>query len=138
MVDWNSIPEMTRDLWAAKYLCCLCLGAIVVDFAHSARFDWNLLTDRQKSARLRWPQVCYLFVKLAYFPYWAVTFAVGDAIIPMDCSRAMLASEVLMGVITCFCSALLAFRTLCVWEQQCGKPVSQKDPCCNRFNALLH
>jgi hypothetical protein len=122
--DWKNPIEMAHDLRAARYLCVLCLGAIVIDFGHSLRFDYNMIKNRGKSNNIRWPQLCYILVKLAYFPWWAVTFMVGDPVVEVNCDSMMITSHVMLGAITCLCSALLAFRTLCVWEQKCSLSVS--------------
>ena len=129
MTDWKSAIEMSRDLLAAKYLCLLCLGAIVLDFSHSLRLDYQLLFNQEKrkeSKKIRWPQVCYFACKLFYFPFWVVTFITGEASYRIDCQTTITMSEILMGIVTCLCSALLGFRTLCIWEQRSGKIVSVK------------
>lgn len=129
-IDWQSPVEMARDLLAAKYLCLLCLGAIVIDFAHSLSFDYHLVFEshRRKGGnnhgKIRWPQICYFVCKILYFPYWTVTFITGDPSFQVNCQTVMLISETFLGIITCLCSALLAFRTICIWDQHWGKPVS--------------
>jgi hypothetical protein len=127
VTNWKSTLETGHDLVVAKYLCMICLGAIVVDFAHSFRFDYNLLfrkdKTKNKSKGIKWPQVCYLLCKFFYLPYWTVTF-VREPSYRVNCQITITISEVLMGVITCLCSALLAFRVLCIWQHRCGNMVN--------------
>ena len=122
MVNWSDPIEIARQLQAAKYMVMICLRAHFCDTMHTLRFDWDILTGRKGSRR--WPQLLYFIAKLGFWPYIAVTFAVAEPPAYLDCNTLTFVSEAFMGIITCCCSGLLAFRAVAVWTGKARKVVT--------------
>ncbi|EPQ32205.1 uncharacterized protein PFL1_00402 [Pseudozyma flocculosa PF-1] len=122
MTNWSDPAEIAKELQAAKLMVMICLGYAVCDLSYTWRFDLDLITGRRGSRK--WPQLLYVLAKLGFWPYIAVTFAVAEPPAFLQCNALVYASEALMGVMTCCCSGLLAFRAVAVWNGRAFKVVA--------------
>ncbi|KAN0066390.1 hypothetical protein ACQY0O_000489 [Thecaphora frezii] len=122
MTNWSDPAEIAKELQAAKLMVMICLGYAFCDLCYTYKFDWDII--RGKRGARRWPQALYLLAKIGYWPYIAVTFAVAEPPAFLQCNALVYASEALMGLITCCCSGLLAFRAVAVWNDRAFKFVA--------------
>ncbi|PWZ02244.1 hypothetical protein BCV70DRAFT_60000 [Testicularia cyperi] len=121
MVEWMNPVVIAHAFSAAVALMWISIGIFAYDTCQFLRFDCAILTGQRKR---RWPHVAYLLSKLFLWTYLVTNIVVVTTETEIKCNMMIQAIETQMGFIATSCSALLAFRVVCLYPGKVRKVVA--------------